>query len=523
MFDVTILSFRKMNSSPKLQSAILVCSVFLLSFLAPANAQENGLTNVVFTNSHANNSNIDSAIFDGENNYGSNDLWEKMRSSFGISATNDPAVKKFENFYATKRTFLNRVFNRARIYLPFIMAEVERRGLPAELALLPVVESGFNPRSYSNKGAAGLWQFMTNTGWQYGLKQDSWYEGRRDIVESTNAALDHLHYLYLVFNDWSLALGAYNAGEYGIKKAMQINAMQKKSTYFEHLKLASETRDYVPKLFALRNIISDPERFNIELPVITMKPAFESVSFSHQVSIDILASETGITSHELKALNPALRRKVTPPKGPHTILVPSEKTAQVIAWKGRTSASLAVQSLDYVVESGDTLSEIANRFGISVTLLKNINSLTSDLIRIGDKLRLPLSNSIYRDTLVADVDSSSVSVLTHEVLPGDTIGTIAQSYGVSSQQLIASNSLSTHIIRVGEKLKIPKSISQFASGSSDVSSASSPRVVHIVQSGESLWRIARRYDTRVSYIVYWNNLNTRRYIRPGQQILIYSD
>ncbi len=461
-------------------------------------------------------------ITDADSNYDSTNLWQQIRLNFGIEDLDSADVEKFEQFYSERKEYLNRIFQRAALYLPYISNEVQRRGLPSELALLPIVESAFNPRAYSVKGAVGLWQFMPATARDYGLSRNWWYEGRRDIVRSTGAALDHLYYLKLIFNDWQLALAAYNAGEYKVKRSMQHNARRKRSTHYEFLDLATETREYVPKLIALRNIVSNPQKFNIELPAMSTKLNFETIEFPFQVDFSVLAKATGIDQTEIAMLNPAFRRKSTPPDGHYQLLIPTDKVDSVMAWKANTLPSQAVVSSEHIIEPGDTLSAIAVRYGVKVSDLMSVNSLESDVIRIGQALRIPLSNRGIHARTLAEQDSTD-SPLVHEIQAGESIGLIAQIYGVSVARLKSFNSLKSDIVRVGQKLNIPvkSSTGQFAGGSSDIP-ADNNQITYKVQVGDSLWKIARLYKVRVTDILLWNDLNANDYIRPRQQLILYT-
>jgi len=460
-------------------------------------------------------------ITDADSNSNSTNLWQQIRLNYGIEELDNSAVRKFEQYYSSRKDYLNRIFQRAALYLPYISEEIQRRGLPSELALLPIVESAFNPRAYSVKGAVGLWQFMPATARDYGLSRNWWYEGRRDIVRSTEAALDHLYYLKLIFNDWQLALAAYNAGEYKIKRAMQSNARKKRSTHYEYLKLKTETREYVPKLIALKNIIENPKKFNVELPALTTKLNFAVVDFPFQVDFRILANATGIDQTEIAMLNPAFRRKSTPPGGPYQLLIPSDKVHRVAAWKTQTLPSQAVASSAHVVLPGDTLSEIATHYGVRVRDLMSVNSLNTDVIRIGQTLRVPLSNTGIQARTLAD-QSETENPLIHEVQAGESIGLIAQIYSVSVPRLKSFNSLETDIVRVGQKLNIPFKLAtgQFAGGSGNFL-ADKNQIIYRVQGGDSLWKIARLYKVRVTDILLWNGLNSDDYIRPRQQLILY--
>ena len=519
-------------------------------------------------------------------------VWDRIRSGYQLDNLDNKIVRKYEVFYSKNPKTMERIIDRAKDYLPYIVSEVERRGLPLELALLPVVESAYNPRAYSRAGAAGLWQFMPYTGKQYGLLQNWWYEGRRDIVASTDAALRHLYDLSVVFdNDWHLALAAYNAGMYGVKKAMKKNRKRNKPTDYSNLSLLRETRHFVPKLIAVRNIVSDPEAFGLTLPYLPMEPRFEIVHFDFQVDLGIVASQTRIQEYQLAKLNPGLRRTVTPPEGPHRILVPSSNYHDVLNWKSSLTPSHAVTTVLHTVKKGDVLGTIAEKYNVSVSAIKSVNLMNSSLIRIGERLRIPTPASlargnvtinaegdiIYRvkrgDTLSTIGQRYDVSVATlksvnllysdlirvnqklqiptpgsrsvhgkiaaapdqdkpkqnqraiiHNVVSGDTLYRIAMTYGVSVAKLRVSNALSSDRILVGQKLKVPVSGTQsgVAISTTEKNSLSSvTRYVYTVRQGDTLWKIARIHQTKVSKLMQWNNIGQNYRIHAGQKIIIF--
>ena len=455
----------------------------------------------------------------------SEDLWQRIRDDFGFPEMDNKLVRKHVKFYSEQPEYLERILKRASIYLPYIYQKVDSMGMPSEIALLPIIESAYNPRARSRAGAVGLWQFMPFTGKQYGLKQNWWYEGRRDIIASTVAALDYLNYLHSLFdNDWSLALAAYNAGENGIHRAIRKNQNQNKSTRYSNLKLKQETRNFVPKLIAVKNIIANPEAYGIDLPKLSSEPAFEIVQFNFQVDLAILAHWTEIQNYELEQLNPGLRRSVTPPGGPHRILVPSEKYDRVVSWISDLHPSHAVVTAMYQVKPGDVLGTIAQRYNVPVASIKSINSMNSDLIRIGEVIRIPNPSSINHHAGFISQDNKAGRQFIHQVQRGDVLGTIAQRYNVSVANLRTANSLNSDLIRVGQKLRIPipNTIGQFASTpAAGYNLASGTRYVHKVRLGESLWRIARIYQVNVTNLLNWNDIDGDTYIQPGQSIVVY--
>ena len=455
----------------------------------------------------------------------SEDLWQRIRDDFGFPEMDDKLVRKHVKFYSERPEYFERTLKRASLYLPYIAQKVNSMGMPSEIALLPIVESAYNPRARSRAGAVGLWQFMPFTGKQYGLKQDWWYEGRRDVIASTTAALDYLSHLHSLFdNDWSLALAAYNAGENGIHRAIRKNQNQNKSTRYSDLRLKQETRNFVPKLIAVKKIIANPEAYGIDLPKLSSEPAFEVVQFNFQVDLAILAYRTRIPKYELEQLNPGLRRTVTPPGGPHRILVPSDKYDRVVNWISDLHPAKAVVTAIYQVKRGDVLGTIAQRYNVSVAAIKSINSMNSDLIRIGELIRIPNPSSISQHAEFISQNNETGGQFIHQVQRGEVLGTIAQRYNVSVANLRTVNSLNSNLIRVGQKLRIPipNTIGQFASTpAAGYNLASGTRYVHKVRLGESLWRIARIYQVNVTNLLIWNDIDSGIYIHPGQSIIVY--
>lgn len=458
-----------------------------------------------------------------ENIAPSENAWERIRSGYRFASLDNKIVRNYEKFYSKNPKTMERIVERARHYLPYIVSQVERRDLPLELALLPIVESAYNPRAYSRAGAAGLWQFMPYTGKQYGLIQNWWYEGRRDIVASTDAALRHLHDLSLVFdNDWHLVLAAYNAGMYGVQRAIRKNKKRNKPTDYSSLDLAKETRHFVPKLIAIRNIVTDPTAFGLTLPYLPMKPLFEVVYFDFQVDLGIIAAETQIQGYRLAQLNPGLRRTVTPPNGPHRVLVPSDTYHDVMSWKSNLQPSHAVTTVFYRVRKGDMLGTIAQNHNVSVSAIKSVNSMNTDLIRIGQMLRIPTPASLAK----GEFRLGSNSHIIYRVRKGDALGKIAQRYDVSIAALKSANVLHSDLIIVGQKLRIPTPGSRTvhdktvaAAPSEDKLDQNKQFVIHNVVEGDNLYRIALKYGVSVAQLRISNTLSSDRII-VGQKIRV---
>ncbi|MGB5474382.1 MAG: transglycosylase SLT domain-containing protein [Gammaproteobacteria bacterium] len=319
------------------------------------------------------------------------DIWERLRTGFNFPQQTMPSVQAHIDTFHNHPRHIEHILQRGEPYLFYILGRVEERGLPAELALLPVIESAFDPYARSPAGAVGIWQFMPATAKHVGLRQDWWVDDRRNIVAATEAALDYLSELHQYFDgDWLLALGAYNAGRARVNKAIRLNRSQGKPVDFWHLPLPEETRGYVPKLIALKAIISNPEASNITLPAIANTHYFTSVDTGGQLDLQVAARLTGSSMNELQRLNPGLTRSITPPARPHTLLIPTAREQRFREGLARLTADQRVQSVKYRVRQGDTLSAIAQNSQTTVARLRRNNQLESTRIIAGKLLIVPM-------------------------------------------------------------------------------------------------------------------------------------
>jgi membrane-bound lytic murein transglycosylase D len=322
------------------------------------------------------------------------DIWERMRGRFGLPEKMTGSVAWHIDNFLKHRRQIERLLARGQPYLSYILDQVERRGLPAELALLPAVESAFDPFATSPAGAAGIWQFMPNTAQQVGLRQDWWYDGRRDIVAGTRAALDYLAELQQYFNgDWLLALGAYNTGIAAINRAIQYNLDKGEPPDFWHLDLPQETRDYVPKLLALRVLINNPDAYNITLPVLSNSRYFRVVDIGGRIDLQVAARLAGKSLDELQRLNAGLSRSITPPDGQHRLLVPGSKATLFRDRLALLPHDQRVQSIIYRIRLGDTLGAIAHYSRTTVARLRQLNRLDDSRIIAGRLLVIPANDS----------------------------------------------------------------------------------------------------------------------------------
>jgi len=383
------------------------------------------------------------------------DLWHFLTSGFGLSGVRHPAIDREVKRFSARADSLTRQLARGEPYLYYILHEVRKRGMPTEIALVPCIESGFQPVAYSRHGAAGLWQFMPATGRYLGLKQDWWYDARRDTVASTRAALDYLEQLNERFDgDWLLTMAAYNAGGGTIARAVRINRKKGKPTDFWSLKLPRETRHYVPRILALARIIADPDAHGITLPEIANDPRFAQVEFEGQLDLKIAAELAEMKPEALIALNPGFNRWATHPEGPHYLLLPVEKADRFRQRLAELPPEKRLRWTRHRIRSGETLSGIARRYGITVAALMKANRLRNHRIRAGKDLIIPLSASapIEPATPVAR------QKLKYRVRKGDSLYRIARQFGVRVQDLMRWNRLASNRLRPGQTLTVIRTL-----------------------------------------------------------------
>ncbi len=384
------------------------------------------------------------------------DLWDRIRSGLTLPELDSKYVPVYERIYSERPEYLQRVFGRAGPFLPYIVEQVAARGFPLEIALLPVVESAFRPKARSRAGAEGMWQFIESTGKRHGLEQNWWYDGRHDVIESTRAALDYLQFLQAEFDgDWFLALAAYNGGENRIARALSRNRKQGKPLRFTALKLHSETRRYVPKLIAIRNIIADPEAFGVVLPDIPNRQPIAVIDAKAQIDIAIVSTLAHVPIQTLLDLNPGYKRRATPPNGPHRIAVPATHQQQLLAGLANLSPTERLRWTGYRVKNGDVLGKIAQQYGVSVREIRDANRLTGDLIKPRQNLIIPLSAQTLSTAAIDPPTAVTANRHTYRVAPGDTLWSIARRYRVYVSQLTDWNSIeASAVLRLGQQLVV---------------------------------------------------------------------
>ena len=382
----------------------------------------------------------------------STDLWVRLRNGFALADVQNPAVDAEVARLIRNTAAFTALLEQSRPFLHYVLDQVEQRDLPAELALLPAVESGYRPTAMSPNGAVGIWQFMPATGRRFKLVQDWWYDGRRDPIASTRAALDYLEHLLARFDgDWLLALAAYNAGGGTVSRAVRRNRTQGLPTDFWSLDLPGETDSYVPRLLALARIIADPQTLGITLPELDNAPQFAVVDAGAQIDLRVAARLAAVPEEDLFRLNAGYSRAATRPHGPHRLLVPVGAADRLAAALQDLPDDERLLWERYQVRRGDTLGAIAHRYGIQVTALKQANRLKSDLIHPGHNLLIPLSD--VASTLIAQRPAVRTR-LHYRVRRGDSLYAIAHRFDVSISELKRWNRLPGRLIKPGQVLVV---------------------------------------------------------------------
>ncbi|MBQ0721147.1 MAG: LysM peptidoglycan-binding domain-containing protein [Gammaproteobacteria bacterium] len=435
------------------------------------------------------------------------DAWQKIAQAHGFAGDiNNTQVSKYRDWYTGKQRYFDRLGTRAQLYMAHIVEELERNELPLELALLPFVESAYNPFAYSPSGAAGLWQFMRPTGDHLGLKRDQWYDGRRDVVSSTDAAIRYFQYLNKRFDgDWLLTLAAYNAGEGTVRKAIRANRRQGKASDFWSLRLPAETRAYVPKLIALAQVTASPADFQVVLPEIPTQVYFQIVELPQQIDLYQVSLLADMSIDGVYRLNPGCQQSATPPEGPHRLLIPQHKTASFQSRLNSTPKDRWLIVREYKVQQGDTLSEIAQHHGLGAQALMAQNNMTSSRIRAGQVLKIPSISSAYLPSFARPTQY-------YRVRRGDSLWKIAHAYQVKTVNLARWNGLKHSApLKIGKRLKIraPVPVSQ------------SRQLSYKIKKGDSLSLISKQFKVSVRDIVRWNKLNSRGFIKAGQTLSLF--
>jgi membrane-bound lytic murein transglycosylase D len=393
------------------------------------------------------------------------DLWERIRRGFKMKNLETDLVRQQEQWYATKPDYIQRMTERSRKYLFHIVEELEKRDMPTELALLPFIESAFNPQAVSSARAAGMWQFMPATGTHFELKQNVFRDDRRDVLASTRAALDYLQKLYGMFGDWHLALAAYNWGEGSVGRAIARNQRSGLGTTYVDLNMPNETRFYVPKLQAVKNIVSNPENFRADLPDIGNHPYFQSVTVSRDIDVKLAAQLADVSLEDFKALNPSMNRPIILAAGTPQILLPWDNAT---VFKRNFEAYTAGQYASWTAWSAPStmsVADAAKRVGMSEADLRSVNSIPPRmLIKAGSVLIVPRSAKMQDDVDGRVADNGQLSLAPEQV----------------SRKVM---------VKAGKR--------------------------------DSVASIARRYKLKPAHVAQWNDVAPGAVFSAGQQVVVY--
>jgi membrane-bound lytic murein transglycosylase D len=490
------------------------------------------------------------------------DLWQRIKNGYAIPESTSNLTQKHEQWYSSRPDYIKRMVERSQRYLFHVVEEVEKRGMPTEIALLPMIESAYNPKAYSTSRASGIWQFVPATGKYFGLKQNWWFDNRRNITFATDAALTYLQKLHAMFGAWDLALAAYNAGEGTVSRAIERNRKLGLPTDYESLNLPVETRNYVPKLQAIKNLMTDPGNYGLNIQTIANTPYFAKVAAPAQIDANLAAKLAEISDEEFLALNPSFNRPVITNENKNLELLLPILSAQTFRTNLENYNKPLVSWKTYFAKKGERLEKIADKFGIHVSKLRDVNDLPAQskikktatiLVPNGNRTDFKADsnavanpsettlqnmgtevsdnsehNSANIDLAAGDDDQFSVETndenepkqnrnVTHKVKKGEVMATIAKRYRVSVKQIMAANSLKSSRVKAGQVLsiKVAEGNSSKASKAKNTNKAQT----YIVKRGDTLHSIAQKFDVAVADLKRWNKKYSS-HIQPGNKLTI---
>jgi membrane-bound lytic murein transglycosylase D len=468
-------------------------------------------------------------------------IWNRIRAGFALpDDVKYPRVKRELHWYVRHHAYLNRVVERAQPYMHYIVNQLDANNIPLEIALLPIVESAFQPFAYSHGRASGIWQFIPSTGRRYGLKQNWWYDGRRDVVASTQAAIKLLSNLHTEFHgDWLLALAAYNSGGGIVAHAIRKNIRRHRPTDFFSLDLPPETRYYVPKLLALKEIVSNPQKYNIHLARIDDVKYFDRIKVNSQIDLALAAKLADMDLDDLYELNPAFNRWATSPNGPSYLLIPTDNADEFKDNLAKYPPSKRVKWVRHRIRRGETISQVAMRYHTSIAVIRRVNHMRSNLLRAGHDLTIPVaSRSLSSYKLSANQrkrrtqsKSRRGTKITHIVKNGDTLWDLAHRHGVGVRQLAKWNGMAPRdTLKPGQTIVIWSRHARHHGRFIPVNIKAPPRrsitrrIGYRVRRGDSLALISRKFNVTISQLLRWNRkIHRNRYLHPGQHLTLYVD
>lgn len=409
---------------------------------------------------------IDQSILALESTLGTapfdNNLWLRIQQGYGMPDITSLYTNKFESWYVSRPDYVEKMMERSQKYLFYVVEEVEKRGMPTEIALLPMIESAYNPKAYSRSHAAGIWQFIPSTGKHFGLQQNWWVDNRRHVTAATQAALDYLQKLYDLFGSWDLALAAYNSGEGTVGRAIAKNQKSGLPTDYQSLTLPLETVEYVPKLQAIKNIVTHPERYGLSIKSIPNEAYFAEITPPYQIDAKLAAKLAEISHEEFALLNPNYNRPVIATRNnAHKLLLPVSAVDTFETNLNNYDQSLVSWKV-YNAKRGEQLATIAKKFDISISRLREVNDLPKNN-KIVNPLHLlvPSDESNSTDINVAKLADQKLHIeqkefkqVTHKIKRGETLSSLAEKYGTNTKNLMVMNRLKSTKLKVGQIIKV---------------------------------------------------------------------
>jgi membrane-bound lytic murein transglycosylase D len=514
--------------------------------------------------------------------YTEDDLWQRIRAGFRLSNLDSPLVKQQEEWYRSHGDYVRRMTERSARYLFYIVQEIERRGMPTEIALLPMIESAYNPIALSRSRASGMWQFIPSTGKHFGLDQNWGYDGRRDVLAGTNAALDYLQKLYGMFGSWDLALAAYNAGEGTVARAIAANAKKGRPTDYQSLRLPNETRHYVPKLQAVKNVVVNPAAYGLALEEVPNKPYFATVDIRKHIDVPLAARFADLSLEEFVALNPAYNTPLISPRDSERLLLPIDN-AEVFRLNMQRYGNRQLHSWQaYQGRAGEQVDKIAAKFHLTSAQLRSHNKVQEKRgkLRVAQLLLVPLHQDALPQqmttlastrhalkekaeapTLLSALVAEKSLPETYIVQKGDTLFSISKRYGTTVGDLQEKYHLDDSAVKIGDTLALSDTAGRAAStpvanlvtvaplpvaatpAMTDepkysptlkqtieerptsvpalASNASSLRAsFYVIRPGDTLYGIAKLFKVAVQDVMRWNNLNEVSTLVPGHRVRI---
>lgn len=450
--------------------------------------------------------------------YTTPNVWDVLRSQLSLNhETNQPAVQNQIRWIASHPGYIKGLAMQSKPYIYHVVTELRKRGLPGELALIPMIESSYNPFAYSGAGAAGLWQLMPGTGTELGLKQDWWFDGRRSIRPSTDAALNYLSYLHHFFNDdWLLAFAAYDAGEGALARTIKNSKYTGRPVSFWSLEVPQETRAYIPRLLALAEVIQNPQRYKIELPDIPHLPYFEEVNIGSQIDLNHAAKLAGISYRDLIKLNPGFNRWATAPYRPYKLLIPADRVEDFSRNLANVPVDERVSWTRHKVSVGDSLVLIAQKYHTTVNLIKELNQLKSTAVKDGQYVLIPSSKNTTVPTRILPLETVKLTPsqpqhftaakqykVIHIMQKNESYEQIQKKYGVTAYDIQTWNHLDAKTPLAGQQLIIWKRAPTTG--------------LYVVKAGDSVTSIAKQNNTSTIALMRLNPGLTFN-IQPGQKI-----